>query len=415
MEAQFSEAGVVALRAPAAGAYEASIRDSEGVERWSEILDLVPGQEEVSLEMSTVHVMGRVQREGKGVATRLSFALGRGKGISARSDSDGGFEVDLPRHGSWDVRIGEDSAPTQRRVWIPKRGMKPGSAPRIEISLSTARIGGRVVDASGTAAAGAGVMLVTSAGSLLTRTTGPDGRFAFQEVEAGDAVLAARRPRESSEDQELVVPESGEVEDLELMLLPTVNISGSVHSTYGGIPGATLLGYPETATGVAFTPVQSISGQDGLFELQAPAGAIRLRLAVSAPGFPLKTIDVPVERQRELLILVNDSSLAGEVVLKGFESYNGGSAAPGDVLLFSNGVPLPAPILSRWARINGSPSRRDRLRIPRLEPGDYAICVHLHGRELARAFRSGGSGVAGCERLQVYAGDTTEFDLAEGE
>jgi protocatechuate 3,4-dioxygenase beta subunit len=146
-----------------------------------------------------------------------------------------------------------------------------------------------------------GAMAVMMPDSVPERTTGADGRFAFQGLKAGDYTLTARRPGYARVTLDPVKVGEDGAEPLSLILAPGVTISGCVKDASGnGVPGWYVMVAREgqgRGPGLGRLRTEEPSGPDGAFFVEGlaegeaydlqpmgPAGLGTRRTGVVAPA-----------------------------------------------------------------------------------------------------------------------------------
>lgn len=162
----------------------------------------------LEVECSDSHglpIVARVVAESAGGAARLGS-----------TDPNGRFSASALAPGSWRVRAEEIGAPRGR---LPRRSeptvvaVGPRAHARVALRLlAPPRVLGIVKDAAGLPLTGAQVALQAKGrGRVADRITGPDGRFAYEDVEPGTYSIAAPAGDGAAEVREIDVEPGSEV------------------------------------------------------------------------------------------------------------------------------------------------------------------------------------------------------------
>jgi len=111
----------------------------------------------------------------------------------------------------------------------------------------------------------------------------------------------------------------------------------------------------------------------GQFEIPISPAAREMFLAVAAPGFALRMLRLPVPKERQITVGVDQA--AGTLVLETEVPHREGDATDPMVYVFHQGSLEGLPLLSAWAVASGSiPNSDTQTVVPALEPGDYRAC-----------------------------------------
>jgi hypothetical protein len=149
---------------------------------------------------------------------------------------------------------------------------------------------------------------------------------------------------------------------------------------------------------------------DGTFTAKVPAVAGNAAVIVSPPGHALKAFSVPVNGTPQSLTVSREGGELAILVPEMSEEIEKESVT---LLVFQNGLPLPTPILSRWALGHGRDlSVPGKMKVPDLAPGEYRACLAAHS-VLAPWQASGWTApLARCTSGQLTAGGTLQLDLS---
>ncbi len=362
-----------------------------------------------------IALSGRVLEEGRPVPAQLTFVQESGGLVSAKSDEEGRYRVELPAAGTWSVAVMRLAGRSEReagetRVLVARTTTRievPENVPALarDIHLPAATVLGAAHDPEGNPVAGATVVLRPAdedeTASAPVARTGRDGTFRLRWVPEGTWTLVAMAPRHAwQETGPIDVGEKGEVE-VDVTLPPVEPVPVRVADPSGNpVPGARVL--------VLDAPVPDLgplvgagTDENGLLQLdtlpegswQVAAVSPRFGIAVGeviapAPGTEVQAISF--EETAPVTLLVRDEG--GKPVrgarLGSLRPANGPEALPA--------VALAGFLLGRQ---QGPVSDGDgRLSLPPLPPGKWTGNVRCPGVEepVSVRFR-----VAGTDEIEV--------------
>ena len=414
--------GRVLLSRLAPGTYLLWVLDAAGA-RMARSAAEVPGPGRLEVAVDLVEVEGEVTLGGEPLAAELWFGGRRGSvQVRMESGEEGSFSGWLPRPGLWSVDVSAPAEQVERRIGGIEvaRGAEGGPA-RVEIRLPDSRLSGRVVDPARRPVPGALVSVqVPSEGTAFFLRSGEKGEFLSRGLGEGRIVVAAegyvagKGVAEASPIEVTVGEERTDPEEVELVLGANRMLRGRVIGIQGEpvagamIQVAALSGSLPAAGGIRRTA----SGLDGGFSVDLPAIADRAFLYYGAGGGrSLRAVAVD-PRSETPLTLVSDPA-GGEIVLRTESAIDLGGPTARIPVFFQDGILVPVGVYSSWAQgqVRFSETNRNELRIPRLAPGTYAICVVEPEERLALemapgAFAPGPS----CRREYLPPGGIIEFE-----
>ncbi|MEM8963981.1 MAG: carboxypeptidase-like regulatory domain-containing protein [Acidobacteriota bacterium] len=325
------------------------------------------------IELDLIHVTGEVLLDDEPIEGTVTFGGRFGPThVSFDSNEDGEFSGWLPRDGEWRVLVDAPRHDTNSHVITDVRANREGEA-KVEIELPDTYVFGHVVDESGERVKVADVTVFDDHGTTMIFIE-EDGSFSVRALAVGTNLFRATGPSNRSSDHTAIdVIENAPIGPIELTLRNATTVGGRVQSYRGPVVGAT----------IALSPVEGGSGDrvktapDGTFHGRVAKSASSINAIVSPPGFPLKAFTFNVD-QAPVTFYVSDEGGTIEVELP--ETADGLIS-----VLWQDGIELPSPSLSRWARAHGVIGSADaqRLVFPRLAQGAYRVC--LGPRDMALA------------------------------
>ena len=367
-------------------------------------------REEVDLELVVAH--GTVVLGEREIAARLWFGGRTGEtSIETKSELDLGFEVMLPHPGTWKVDVLAEDPPVDRQgVQVTVDAGSGGESDDVEVRLPDTTLQGDVVDENELPVTGAAVHVVRldpfSQAALWTDET---GWFEDHGLDPGRYELQAVLDDMRSDRVQVDLGEGTSV-PLHLVLRRTSTLRGRIVAPSGMVRGAGVLGYPlARGGGMASTTVpKAASDANGRFELELPAQAETVRLVALAPGYVLAIRRVAVKGGHDEEIEVPVRQGGGTLVI----DWGRSGAATNFAVVYIAGEPVDLPLLKVWAGMNrGESQGEDRLRVPGLPAGEYAVC-RVTPQEAVAVI--GGLAVpkeSACSRGELLEGSTLELTL----
>jgi len=412
-EKPVAEDGVVSFTERGPGVYRLQVFDALGQSFYIDPAVTVQSAADTRrrVELPIVSIDGRVRIGDELLPATLYFG-GRFGGFRSEieTDDEGEFVGALPKPGLWRVLVEADEPEISTQVEVD---VDPGDSTHasVDVELPDTEVFGRVVDAAETPVAGVRVTL-RSAGLGTGATTDSTGSFSLRGFEPGAVSLTARHRFENRElDADTLLADVAEgqvVGPLRLQLLGVETRAGRVVTTAGvPVAGAVLQVstlHPENATFSA----AARSALNGSFEVSVREGTMSLQVLASAAGHALTAVETaPTEP------IVVEVPLETGLLEVSLGTVSGG--ANETITIFQNGLALPPPLLSSWARAHGESFDRDSglLRIPALAPGRYQACRGAPSRLTAAAIQQGDwrRGFDLCADGFLSAGSELHLDL----
>ncbi len=361
----------------------------------------------VSLTLEPVEVRGRVLLGGEPAVAQVYFG-GRWGGVQMdlSSDEEGRFSGLLPRPGEWDVDV--DAKEPKVKVSLGKVLVEPepGKAfAEVTLELPDTRLALLVVDESDRPVERALVTVdpvdpIAIPGASQERTD-EGGLLELRGLAEGPYfATASGREGSSSDHVPVSVREGGAAPPVKLKLRRLRRLRVRVEGPGGPIPGARLLVFP---AGAAFAsgplPLTEANGEA---ELQLQPGSGWVDTLVHAPGLaaalgrralPDEGAPLVLQLSREGGTLLLGASVPSNGLRPTAVLLHGGMATPWSAL----------PVVISEAR--GSGVLGERLSLPLIEPGSYALCPVAPGTPLPSEPH------AGCASGVLAPGGTLELAL----
>ena len=229
-----------------------------------------------------------------------------------------------------------------------------------------------IVDEDGVGDPDAPVALAVHPDKQSTYLTDPQGRFVITGAPAGAYRMLAAHPDYASfvGTNKRVLAVGQQVQDVEIVLVPGVVISGLVSNQRGEpIVGAAIIA---DLAGDELSRIQAITGTDGRYELGAIASNVSLRVTAVDHGDATRTLALGarspdrVDRSEDFTLIAADATVAGRIV-------------------DASGFPVREAVVTivsrdRTAnRKSGITDDTGRFEIARLAPGTWTIEVNHLG------------------------------------
>lgn len=373
--------GTYELGGLSAGRYAVGIFGPDGSQLAREEVELDRSTGPVRIALDLIALEGLLLLGDQPLEGRVTFSGGPSAAeVVMDADEEGAFGGLLPGEGGWRIDVTADEPRVRRRLWREIEA-EDGRA-EVEVRLPDTLVAGRVVDVEGRRVSGAAVKVVglDEVAIPFWGHSADDGTFAIHGLAEGlvyvDATATGGR---TSEKRVVDLAEDRSAEDLELVVRERETVRGRVLSPAGPVVGAEVMA--TARRGGAEQPFAfsspGMTDAEGRFELQVPAGTDGVDLVVLPPGFALAVRRV--EPLPEEPIRVRVEPHGGTLAVAGFAPEGlSGKPPPGSlpVVLFE-GVPLGAGPLGDWIRVVGEGSpwwKGPRLVVPRMPPGNYAVC-----------------------------------------
>lgn len=341
------------------GLFGMQVLDANGNPLWRR--DIRVDDQDVSIPVTLdLHALrGTVILGETPLAATLSFGTANSAvHAQATSDTEGRFEVQLPRRREWPVEIVDRSQSIHSIV-----NVQVEDGEELEIRLPDTSISGRVVDADGQRLS-RGTVVARVSGRALSTGLSPEGEFRLRGLPEGSVhLVAANSQNESSAPVALQIARNTPLRDIELRILKTRRFAGVVVSSGQPVVGAHVSVAPLLPRGGRV--VEAVTDGAGKFDVAVADRSVRLLVVIGAPNRTLQTFDVPVTEE----LRYDVAPRGGTVVLR----FAADPDAP--FMLTRDGVEVPLPSLLSWIIAHGAPIEDERnLRVMDLAPGQYRAC-----------------------------------------
>lgn len=375
--------GVWRLPGVTPGMYRLAISDSKGRRMGFQEIEFAPGATEFSFELAFAEIAGRVTLGGEPLGGATLYFGGEHGSTRKQleTDEEGLFAGTLPEDALPRLDIHAADPMVRRRFRRVEPENEADGSLWLEIDLPDTRIHGRVVDEFGEGVEEARILsvLVGNEERVATLIADKEGYFVqrgsapgLYRLEAlaflpGNAML-------KSQLEELELDETSGEAEIELVVLRQAELKGIVRSAAGPVGGAQLVISPIARQGTPDFSLypQGSSELDGRFDIQIPSGLREAEITVMAPGFMLHKRRFTVD-DHEMEIFVQEGG--GNLIVELEEPLWGEAASEANPWIVRDGIMRhPLGILLTWARRNGVVQQPDRLSVPALEPGHYAVC-----------------------------------------
>lgn len=373
-------AGAGTLDTPAEpGRYLFRVLDSRGTELASRQID-ASGDALHTIEVEAILVEGTVTLGDEPLAAEVRFR-GEAK-VRFDTDADGRFGGYLPPAEAWQVTV-ESTSPSLERHWnrFVVEADDDGTAV-VDLRIPDTRVAGLVTDEAGTPRVGASVEVTDPvlAGRPTTAVSDAEGRFELLGLDAGtyraQAVDRDADGQSWSSNAERVSVEPDRTSELRLVLRREVELSGRVVDPAGNALGGVWIEIlPYDAAGVADLANAEPLTADGAgrFAVSLPATTGQVQITLMAPGFAWTQRFVEPGAVGDLVV----GGEGGTLVVDLAEPVAWDDpAAPRPALVDAAGGKFHLGTLAQWAELNGVEADLggERLTVPMLAPGRYAVC-----------------------------------------
>lgn len=414
-EGNTSEHGVARVEKQKRGRFTVQISDSTGQKMLTEhdLEFASPAEARHTFQIRWVEIEGEVHLGKAPLRATLWFGGQHGvASIRFDSDEEGKFSGVLPRDGHWPIELTAD----RPRISLELHRTIEARKGRAEVNIEVpgTRLFGRVVDPEGRPAEQATVSVLESDGANQGLLTEAEGRFEFRGVAPGNLTLGAQSRRGDlvSAEQALALPDDGEIGPIELRLRATTRFAGRVRSARGVASGAVV-----SAMGVRparYGNDRTRTAADGSFEVKLPTVVEGAVAVVGVSGFALTAFELRPGEKSDLF--VPEAGGTVEVDL-GASLRRRLVELDAWLMVFQNGMELPAHALADWARTHGEPAFGLKAsRFSELAPGEYTACVV----PIAARFALGQTGwspklAVECRSGSLVSGGTLRLAFGESE
>jgi len=343
-----------------AGSYLLRVSDGGGAVFELTRLDVVPNAPPLHLAFSSIALRGTVKIGDRPLRADLTFQPYEGSGsVTLASDENGEFAGTLPREGMWRLEatpFGAEQILSRKKVEVRVRD----GVARVDVVFPGGVVSGRVVDEAGKPARSA-IRLRPKNGSMTYARSGEDGTFELVGVDPGPATIEASWKSESSGLLPITIGRDA-AEEVTLTLRRKRVITGWVLAP-SGTPVAGAVVHIVRAMSLE----EAVSGPAGDFNLSVPRGVAFVDIAISAAGYPVKLIQLPISEEMETDPRFVLGTSGGVLLAKV-------GTRPWPWIRFRGGfMPLTALLTGTLGGASLNPVRRGGFEFV-LEPGTYTLC-----------------------------------------
>lgn len=380
--------GLWARAGLAPGSYRLTVESGQGRYEytwWSEEVSIEAGMPIYELRLPVVEVVGTVRLGSEPVEAVVRFGGRFGaRRLDFDSDTEGRFGGYLPEEGEWRVSVYSKETGWRNLPPIPVELPSGERLAEVDIRIPDLTLRGEVVDAEGQPVANATVWahpldFDRSRERDTDRTaTDEEGEFQLRGLEAGPWLVSAQSvsPEGTSAGVAVELGEGPTPEPVRLTLERWVHVEARLVSASGPVAGARV-GVTPRVPGeyLVFARPTSISDADGRVRFTYPRRSAGVDLSILPPGFAAQARFLPSPLPETITVQVSQE---GGTLILDLESFSPdlpeGSLPP--ALLLHDDARLSLASARTWARLQRADAPSDgKLRIPRMAPGSYTLCV----------------------------------------
>jgi hypothetical protein len=354
------------------GGYSVRVGRTDG-SGWDEkLIQLADADLTVDFDLSPILIRGEVSLRGKPVTGAVTFGMPHGVVSTQFAVSqEGTFEGYVSKRTAYDLYF-ETEGPTIAHRFADVVPHEEGDGTwTIKLELPATVLEGIVVDDTGNPVKDAEVVAVPPQGARerpLGAWSSADGTFELVGLDPGRYRVSATSAGGRSTPLELTL-RTDDVTSVRLIIAKDALITGRVLlPSLAPIAGARLQGYP---TGLPMSVIDTVvTGADGNFQYQLPAGTKEADLLVLPPGAGLTLTHVAVGTSP----LVITCSLASGTLVVDVPTRDG---LPVGIFLMHNGAAaLIGSFLNAWPTnsVNAGENRQ-QIEIGNVETGIWSVCL----------------------------------------
>lgn len=362
------------------GYYFLRIGPNSGETWWTEEVQVEDNPAPIHVRLRVVKVKGTVLLGGEPLAATVNFGGKYGAvRVEARADEKGRFETLLPRAGEWQVHVASDEPGVEREIPKVLVEPKPGTDEAVvDLDLPKTLLRGKVIVAATGAPVPGSIVTAVSMGrgqeSPVQVLADEEGRFELHGLLPGKTLIEASGRNEDlyAHAVEVDVRPEKESQPIVLRAERRLKVTGTVVSTAGPVPGARVTTSP-VGVPTIWASSNTADSQGG-FRIFLPPATRELRVTVSAPGFALRTLRLPVPESREIVLGLEQA--AGTLVVEMDRPLDYVDPNAPSVVLLHGGAFAGLGHLLRWAASAGVQRQGEggKWVVPAMEPGAYQAC-----------------------------------------
>lgn len=370
-----NDQGVWSARRLRSGAYELEVGTGTRAVWHRSTITIAASDVTMALPLPGKTVRGTVTLGGRPAAD-VDVLLGGKYGAirqKATTDSEGTFSTYAPEalahEGKWTIDVTGAQPSMHRRIELTPEVDDAGDLV-FAIELPSRRIGGRVLHADGSPAAGALVNVEHAQSEEILQQARVDesGAFVLAGLDRGDYSLQANDFMKESRKVRVTVADEPNA-PIDLVLQANDELRGSVESPYGPVPGATVLVFPRDVDWTSVAPARTSA--DGTFVTVLPAGTRQADVLVGAPGFAFEMARIAIEK-RHLRVTVSQNGGTLRLTVPPLTVASSASLA----LLHNGATAGVTVLLTKWGgRIIKTEKEQVEISVPAMQPGEYSLCI----------------------------------------
>jgi hypothetical protein len=298
-----SNEGSVAFPSLSPGTYDVVVHRSE-IDDWYATSVDVDGDRTLDVAIETIRVRGSVALGGQPLAALVTFCGQRGMRLPVHSKADGSFVTLLPKIAGdkWPrVEVESEKAHVKRTLTDVTLTDTDSPEAFVDLQLPAASIEGIVVQRGG-----------MPAHNALINVGGPGGEFKQVEAEDSTFTVAGLAPghynltaatRDGDSETPVDVELADTTKNVTLIVDAISHLRGAIRSSFGNVMTGSIFVAPSGVLPrfIAAFPVTA----EGRFDVRLPPHTDDVVVTASAPGFSFRMLRMPVPRDGDADIAVD--------------------------------------------------------------------------------------------------------------
>ncbi|HYK04140.1 MAG TPA: carboxypeptidase-like regulatory domain-containing protein [Thermoanaerobaculia bacterium] len=269
--------------------YNLRILDADGSRVVSQEILLRGGREQITVDVATIGVAGRVLAGDGGIAAEVKFES-EGRSVRSKSDGEGAFTIAFPGAGTWTPSVSVGTA----RVRLETVEIKSPHEDELILRLPGGRVRGRVLDQTGRPASNVLVRLTRAIRSVSSAYSDETGEFHLIGVEGGQYSISAETDETFGGPLPLTARED-ETAEIEIRLEPWKEVTGVVTTASGAAASGAVVRNFDASTGLM---EDTIADGRGAFSFRVTPRSATIELIVLAPPHPIAMRRIALAERR---------------------------------------------------------------------------------------------------------------------